>query len=116
MAVMGGDGLLDDLVMHGQQPQRAGFVGAHLVAEAYDVGEHDGGQPAGLGRRLWRSCAHGGDYPAGSASLSTGSWEKGGFFLPHLVGDGMKLVGSLAERSPSTSLRYAQGERGGKTR
>jgi len=29
--------------MHGQQLQRVGFVGAHLAAEAHDVGEHDGG-------------------------------------------------------------------------
>ena len=28
-----------------QQPQRAGFIRAHLAAKADDVGEHDRGQP-----------------------------------------------------------------------
>ena len=49
MPVMLSDCLLDDLVMDLQQPQHAGFIGAHLAAEAHDVGEHDRGQLAGLG-------------------------------------------------------------------
>ena len=49
MAVMFSHCLLDNLVMHFQQPQHAGFVRAHLAAEADDVGEHDRRQPAGLG-------------------------------------------------------------------
>jgi len=32
---------------------------------------------------------------------------------PPVIGNGIKLVLSLAGRRPSTSLRYAQGERGG---
>jgi hypothetical protein len=43
------DSLLDDPVMHLQQPQGAGFIAAHLAAEADDVGEHDGGQAPSLG-------------------------------------------------------------------
>jgi len=42
-------GLLDDLVMDVQQPQHAGFSGAHLAAKADDVGEHDGRQLTSLG-------------------------------------------------------------------
>ena len=34
-------GLLDDLIMHVQQPQHAGLVRPHLAAEAHDVGKHD---------------------------------------------------------------------------
>ena len=41
-------GASDDLVMDVEQPQHPGFVGAHLAAEADDIGEHDGGQAAGL--------------------------------------------------------------------
>src|SRR5215510_11455362 len=71
---MGSYGLLNDLVMHGQQPQRAGFVSAHLAAKTDDVGEHDGGQVAGVGRRgLGWVLFHGGDYPTGSSRLSTGA-------------------------------------------
>ena len=40
-ASMRGDRLLDDLVMHGQQPQGAGFIGTHLATKADDVGEHN---------------------------------------------------------------------------
>jgi len=43
------DSLLDDLVVCLQQPQHAGFVAAHLAAEADHIGEHDRGQTAGLG-------------------------------------------------------------------
>jgi hypothetical protein len=39
--VMLHDGVLDEPVMHLQQPQHAGFVSAHLTAEAHDVREHD---------------------------------------------------------------------------
>src|SRR5882724_11098137 len=45
--------LLDDPVMNRQHTQHAGFIGAHLAAEAHDVGEHDGSQFARLCRRLW---------------------------------------------------------------
>src|SRR5262245_53636822 len=45
-------GLLDELVVELQQPQHASFVAAHLATKADDVGEHDGGEFAGLGRRL----------------------------------------------------------------
>ncbi len=48
-AVMVGYGLLDDLVMQGQHLQRASFVVAHLMAEAGDVGEHDGSEFTRLG-------------------------------------------------------------------
>ena len=41
-------GLLDDLIMHFQQSQHAGFAGPHLPTEAYDVGEHDRGELAGF--------------------------------------------------------------------
>jgi len=64
VAVMCSYSLLDDLVMDGQYPQRAGFVATHLAAEADEVGEHDRGQPAGLGRRLCRVLLHDGDYVA----------------------------------------------------
>jgi hypothetical protein len=42
-AVMFCDGFVDNLVVRVQQSQRTGFIGAHLTAEAHDVGEHDGG-------------------------------------------------------------------------
>jgi hypothetical protein len=42
--------LPNDLVMNLQQPQRASFIVAHLATKAHDVGEHDSGQLAGLGR------------------------------------------------------------------
>ncbi len=46
-------GLLNDLVMYGQHAQHAGFIRSHLTAKAHHVGEHDGGELAGLGcRRL----------------------------------------------------------------
>ena len=48
-AMMFSHRLLDDLIMHFQQPQHAGFVAAHLAAKADDVGEHDRRQLAGLG-------------------------------------------------------------------
>jgi len=41
--------LLDDPIMHVQQPQHPPFVRAHLPAKADDVGEHDRGQTASLG-------------------------------------------------------------------
>ena len=43
--LMGGDRLLNDLVMDVQQSHRAGFVGTHLAAKADDVGKHDRRQP-----------------------------------------------------------------------
>src|SRR6266545_3195136 len=59
-AVMLRYSLLDDLIMHIQQTQHAGFVRAHLAAKARYVSEHDGGQLAGLGGcRRWRVSAHG---------------------------------------------------------
>jgi hypothetical protein len=42
MTLVGGDRLLDDLVMSSQQAQGAGFVRAYLAAKAYHVGEHNG--------------------------------------------------------------------------
>ena len=69
-AMMFSNGLLNNLVMDIEQAQHAGFIRAHLAAEAHDVGEHDGGQPAGLGLpRLVRFDAHGGDYGRGSGHL-----------------------------------------------
>ena len=54
--VMRAHRVLDDLVMHLQQPQHASFVCTHLAAKAHDVGEHNRGQTAGLGRcRLWQA-------------------------------------------------------------
>jgi hypothetical protein len=44
-----GHGLLHELVMDFQQPQHAGFVGAHLAAKAHHVGKHDGVQLTSLG-------------------------------------------------------------------
>src|SRR5262245_442781 len=59
-AVMLGDSLLNELIMGFQQSQRAGFVAAHLAAKAYDVGEHDRGQLAGLDScRFVCRCTHG---------------------------------------------------------
>jgi hypothetical protein len=64
-------GLLDDVIVGSQQPQRASFIGTHLAAKAHHIGEHDGGEFARLGRCwLWRLPAHEGDYAARSAQLS----------------------------------------------
>jgi hypothetical protein len=58
--------VLDELIMHLQQPQHAGFVAAHLAAEAYDVGEHHRRQAT-----RFRCCClcgflrHDSDYAAG---------------------------------------------------
>src|SRR6266508_3101638 len=66
--------LLDDLVMNGQYPQRAGFVGTHLATKTHHICEHDGGQSAGLDwLLLWRFPPHGSDYPPGVSRLSTGT-------------------------------------------
>jgi hypothetical protein len=51
---MCGDRLLDELVMHLQQLQHAGFISPHLAAQAHDVGEHDRRQSADSG---WRPAA-----------------------------------------------------------
>ena len=40
-AMVLGHCLLDDVIMDVQEPQHAGFVAAHLAAEANDVGEYD---------------------------------------------------------------------------
>ena len=48
-AVMRSHRLLDELIMDVQQPQRAGFIAAHLAAKADDVGEHDRRQLARFG-------------------------------------------------------------------
>jgi len=73
MALVGSDGVLDGLVMNGQYLQRTGFVSAHLAAKAHHVGEHNGGQTAGLGPLfLGQVPMHGGDYPLGASRLSTG--------------------------------------------
>src|SRR5438445_6739988 len=78
LATMFSHGLLDDLIMDGQQAQRAGFVTAHVAAEAYHVGEHDGSEFAGLGHPLrWRAVWHGGDYSAGFSHLSPGVRREG---------------------------------------
>ena len=45
MAMIHTHSLLDEPIMDVQQPHRARFVGAHLAAEANDVGEHDRRQP-----------------------------------------------------------------------
>src|SRR5215475_9991439 len=55
--LIGSDSLLNDLVMGFQEAQRAGFVAAHLAAEAYDIGEHNRRQLARLGLSYLR---HGG--------------------------------------------------------
>src|SRR5712692_654050 len=71
VAVMFGDGLLSDLIVNFQHPQHAGLIRAHLAAEAHDVGEHDGGQFAGLGlSRVAGVFLHGGDYAALPSGLS----------------------------------------------
>src|SRR5215813_7474349 len=44
--LMGGDSLLNDLVMGFQEAQRTGFVATHLAAETHNIGEHNGGQLA----------------------------------------------------------------------
>jgi len=70
------DRLLDDLIVDSEHPQRAGFIGAHLAAEAHEVGEHDGGQLTGLGRCLCRVLCHGGDYPSSVRWLSNGGQSR----------------------------------------
>jgi hypothetical protein len=47
-AMMCADSLVNNLIMDIKLPQHAGFIAAHLAAEAHDVGEHDRGQFAGL--------------------------------------------------------------------
>src|SRR5262249_14222395 len=59
----------DELVMDIEQSEHAGFIAAHLPAEADDVGEHDRREFAGLSRQL---LVHRGDYSTGSLRLSTG--------------------------------------------
>src|SRR5262245_39361381 len=64
-------GLADDPVMDVEQPQHAGFIGAHLAAKAHDVSEHDRSQPAGLGGpRAGGVLCHSADYPLRTAELS----------------------------------------------
>ncbi len=71
VAVMLGHCLLDELIMDVQQPQHAGFVAAHLAAEADDVGEHDRGQPSRLcGPRASAVLCHGSDYRVRGLRLS----------------------------------------------
>jgi hypothetical protein len=45
MAVMFTHGLVEELIMDVEQPHHAGFIRAHLAAEANDVSEHNRGQP-----------------------------------------------------------------------
>jgi len=64
-------GLLNNLIMHVEQVQRAGFIGPHLTAKANDVGEHDRGELASLSLRdPVFFCAHGGDYGLSFPRLS----------------------------------------------
>lgn len=46
--MMFSDGVLDDAIKHVEQAQHAGFVRAHLTAEADEVGKHDRRQLARL--------------------------------------------------------------------
>ena len=77
LAMMLGYGLRDDLVMHRQQSQHAGFISTHLAAEADNVGEHDSSQPASFSRcRTARLFPHGGDYAAPAYTLSNAQEKK----------------------------------------
>src|SRR5215475_10464488 len=53
--MMGSHGLLNDLIVDIEQAQHAGFVSAHLAAEAHHVSEHDRGQLARLGSTSLRA-------------------------------------------------------------
>src|SRR5262249_9129300 len=81
LAVVFCDRLLNQLVMHFQQPQHARFIGPHLAAEAYDVSEHNGRQATGLASYCTRTVlGHSRDYRARTEQLSNGpSWT---FSLP----------------------------------
>ena len=46
--VMSAHGLLNQLIMDIEQPQHAGFVRAHLAAEADNIGKHDCSEPSML--------------------------------------------------------------------
>jgi hypothetical protein len=71
MALVGSDGVLDDLVMEGQQLQGMSLVGTHLAAEIHHVGKHDRRQPTGLGRRRFAHLdTYGGDYATRPSPLS----------------------------------------------
>jgi hypothetical protein len=77
-AMMFSDRLLNDAIMDMQQPQHAGFVGTHLAAKAYHVGEHDGCQLAGLGLYcLVHIRAHADDYAACLIPLSNRTGGRG---------------------------------------
>src|SRR5262245_53312626 len=71
MAMMLSHCLPNDLIMNSQYPQHTGFVSTHLAAEAHDVGEHNGGQAAGLASRCTRAVlGHSRDYHALGLRLS----------------------------------------------
>jgi hypothetical protein len=90
MAVVGSDGSLDDLVMHGQYPQRASFIGAHLAAKPHEVSKHDGRQFAGLGMpHTGVVLDHGDDYRPRGMRLSNG---RGLVAVPSLRSDAVSEV------------------------
>ncbi len=74
-AVMVRHGMADELIMDIQQAQHAGFIAAHVAAEADDVGEHDRRQLADFMRRFVCLRAHGGDYAAHCTPLSNSTLE-----------------------------------------
>src|SRR5262245_38206042 len=95
------DSVLDELIMHLQQPQHAGFIAAHLTAEADNVGEHDGCQVTSLGvGNLAGGVLHGGDYSACGSWLSTVA----------RANVGAQAV-ALTERAVAGSVRHAHERR-----
>jgi hypothetical protein len=49
MPMMFSYSVLDELIMHLQQPQHARFIGTHLAAKADDIGEHNCRELTGFG-------------------------------------------------------------------
>ena len=45
--------MLDELVVHGQQPQHGGFISTHPAAKAHNVGEHKRRQPTRICLGHW---------------------------------------------------------------
>src|SRR5262245_21137582 len=71
MTMMVGYCLMDDLIMNCEHPQHTGFIAAHLMAKADNVGEHNSGQASGLASYCTRAVlGHSSDYRAGAEQLS----------------------------------------------
>ena len=104
--------VVDELVMDFQQSQHAGLIGPHLAAKAYNVGEHDSGEAAGLELPvavLW----HEGDYRASGVRLSNSSGilpqtysEQGRALAPHLIQQ-CPVGATLLYQKVTVSLAFA---------